>query len=86
MAKARNPKKPAADVAKAAQAEAPKAGQKFKVDDRDFVYVIAKFNVPGIGERTSLEASTDDTLYPELGDKTINEFLVAVGAGVIEEA
>jgi hypothetical protein len=86
MAKAKKAPKPAADVAEAAQAEAPKAGQKFTVDEKDYVYAIAKFNVPGIGERTSLEASTDDTQYEELGGKTINEFLVSVKAGVIEEA
>lgn len=75
-----------ADAAEAAQVEAPKAGQKFKVEDKEFVYILPKFIVPGIGERTSLEAATDDTKYEQLGGKTINEYLVSEKAGVIEEA
>jgi hypothetical protein len=74
------------DAAEAAQVEAPKAGRKFKVGDKEFVYILPKFRIPGIGERTSLEAATDDTKYEELGGQTINEFLVSVKAGVIEEA
>lgn len=66
--------------------ENPAAGQGFKVGDKAYQYVIAKFQIPGIGERTALEAATDDTQYDELGGKTINEYLVQVGSGVISEA
>jgi hypothetical protein len=86
MAKANKPAPKPADAAEAAQVEAPKAGQKFSVVDKEFVYILPKFRIPGIGERTSLEAATDDTKYEELDGKTINEFLVSVKAGVIEEA
>lgn len=84
MAKASKPK--VADAAEAAQDEKPKAGQSFKVGEKSFKFSLAKFIIPGLGERTSLEASTDDTKYDELGEHTICEYLVSIGSGVIEEA
>lgn len=66
--------------------ELPVAGQKFTVGGKAFKYVVAKFHVSGLGDRTALEASSDDTQYEELGGKTINEYLVEIGAAVISEA
>lgn len=84
MAKASKPA--VTDAAEAAQAEAPKAGQKFKVDGKEFKFGIAKFIVPGIGELTALEAASNDEKHEALGGKTIFEYLVSIGSGVIEEA
>lgn len=80
MAKANKPK------ADAAQYEAPKAGHHFEVGGSKYQYSLAKFIVPGLGIITALEAATDDTKYNELGGITINEYMVSIKAGAIEEA
>lgn len=74
------------DAAKAAQEIDPKAGHTFKLDKKQYKYVLPKFILPGIGERTALEACSDDTKYNELGGKTTNEFLVEVKSSVVAEA
>jgi hypothetical protein len=74
------------DAAEAAQEIDPKAGHTFKLDKKQYRYVLPKFVMPGIGVRTALEACTDDTKYDELGGKTLNEYLVEVKSSVVEEA
>jgi hypothetical protein len=74
------------DAAEAAQQIDPKPGHTFKLDKKQFKYVLPKFIIPGIGLRTALEACTDDTQYDELDGKTINEHLVSIGSGVVTEA
>jgi hypothetical protein len=74
------------DAAEAAQELNPKPGQTFVAGKKQYKYVLPKFNIPGIGLRTALEASTDETKYDELGGMTINEYLINVGSSVVTEA
>lgn len=74
------------NAAEAAQEIEPKAGHTFKLDKKQYKYVLPKFNVSGIGIITALEACTDDTKYEELGGKTLNEYLVEVKSSVVAEA
>jgi hypothetical protein len=77
-------KKSKLDSVEAAQDLSPASGHEFKVGDKKFKYVIGKFSLP-CGERTALEAATDDTVYEELGNATINEYMVKLGSGCVEE-
>jgi hypothetical protein len=87
MAKATH-KKPAeviTDAVSAAQDIKPASGHSFKLEKKSFQYILPQFIIPGIGKRTALEACSDDTVYTELGGKTINEFLVSIGSGAVKE-
>lgn len=75
-------KKSATDSAEAAQDVSPVSGHTFKLGGKTYKYVIAKFSLP-CGIRTALEAATDDTVYEELGNKTINEYVL--GSSAVEE-
>jgi hypothetical protein len=87
MAKSKHDK-PAAttDAVTAAQDIKPAAGHSFKLGKQSYQYVYPQIELPKIGIRTALEAASDDTQYEELGGKTINEFLVAIGSGAVAES
>jgi hypothetical protein len=86
MAKASKPKiSEINDAVTAAQDVKPVGGHSFKLDKKSYRYIMPQFIIPGVGKRTALEACSDDTIYAELGGKTINQHLVEIGSGAIAE-
>lgn len=75
-----------ADAAEAAQEKKPTLPEKgFKVDGKSYLYKVAKFSIPGVGERTAKEALDDKEKYESLGGLTINEYLVCINSQIVEE-
>jgi hypothetical protein len=78
-------------AAEAAQEEEPKVpGESFTVGRKKFKFAHAKFIVPAIGPVTALEALASKAEYKELADangkpRTIQQYLVDIGSGLVEE-